>query len=36
MERSGEIESIPGLRRRVKRYLREVVLALLDDEAESQ
>ncbi len=36
MERSGEIEFIPGLRRRVKRYLREVVLALLDDEAESQ
>ncbi|WP_370156626.1 helix-turn-helix domain-containing protein [Bradyrhizobium ottawaense] len=36
MERSGEIESIPGLRRRVKRYRREVVLALLDDEAESQ
>lgn len=36
MERSGEIESIPGLRRRVKRYRREVVLALLDDEAGSQ
>jgi hypothetical protein len=30
-ERSGEIESIPGLRRRVKRYRRKVVLALLDD-----
>jgi hypothetical protein len=31
MERAGEIEAIPGLRR-VKRYRREVVLALLDDE----
>lgn len=31
MERAGEIEAIPGLRR-VKRYRREVVLALLNDE----
>jgi hypothetical protein len=36
MERSGEIESIPGLRRRVKRYRREVALALLDDEDEDK
>jgi hypothetical protein len=36
MERSGEIESIPGLRRRVKRYRREVVLALLDDNDEGK
>jgi hypothetical protein len=35
MERAGEIETIPGLRR-VKRYRREVVLALLDDEAEGK
>jgi hypothetical protein len=31
MERAGEIEAIPGLRR-MKRYRREVVLALLDHE----
>lgn len=30
MERAGEIEAIPG-RRRVTRYSRKVVLALLDD-----
>ncbi|WP_157786025.1 helix-turn-helix domain-containing protein [Bradyrhizobium yuanmingense] len=29
MERAGEIEAIPGLRR-VKRYRREAVLALFD------
>ena len=32
MERSGEIQAIPGIRRRAKRYRREVVLALLEDE----
>jgi hypothetical protein len=36
MERNGEIESIPGLRRRVKRYRRESVLSLLEDEEEDK
>jgi hypothetical protein len=31
MERAGEIQAIPGLRR-VKRFRREMVLALLKDE----
>jgi hypothetical protein len=31
MERAGEIQAIPGLRR-VKRFRRETVLALLKDE----
>jgi hypothetical protein len=35
MERAGEIETIQGLRR-VKRYRREVVLALLDDNDEGK
>lgn len=29
MERAGEIEAIPGIRKRAKRYRREVVLSLL-------
>ena len=32
MERAGEIQAIPGIRRRAKRYRREAVLALLEDE----
>jgi hypothetical protein len=36
MERNGEIESISGLRRRVKRYRRESVLSLLEDGEEDK
>jgi hypothetical protein len=35
MERAGEIQAIPGLRR-VKRYRREAILALLDDKDEDK